>query len=168
MVMSSFLATNPSNSKHVAISKSRVRRDNQDMKTCLKWFEENNPFDVTADKLRSLSTGVIANQSDGVNCDVPEDVDLDIQRKLDNKSFTEVKFSRSDQVRTLAYLTKKTVSGQQDNKKGKISLFHRLLIIAVRSAKVESYFHHKLTTIQTALLEDDCMSNPNKCITQIR
>ena len=171
MAMSSFLGTNSSDSEHVEVGKSRVLRDNRDMQTCLKWFDDNNPFNVTADKLRSLSTGVVANQCDGVNCDIAEDVGLDIQRKMDNKSFTEVKFSRSEQVRTLAYLTEKAANGKKENKKETNSLFHRLLILAERSAKVESYFCHELTTIPTALFKDDFMRKPNKpelakCITK--
>jgi len=90
---------------------------------------------------------------------------------MDNKSFTEIKFSKSEHVRTLAYLTEKKVSGQHENKKETSSLFHRLLILAERSANVESYFRHELTTIPTALFKDDFMRKPNKpelakCITK--
>ena len=72
---------------------------------------------------------------------------------MDNKSFTDVKLSRTDQVRALAYLTEKTDNGMQENKKETSSLFRIFFILAGRSANVESYFSHELNTIPTALFK---------------
>jgi hypothetical protein len=150
MAMSSLLGLNADDGEHVEVGGTRVRRDYRDMQVMLNWLKDNDPFDVSNNKLRSLFTGVTAGESDCVNCDTADEIGLVIHEKMDNKVFYDVKLTKVDQVRTLNYLNDKTVSkkalvtGEANN------LFHRLLILAEHSQDVASYFSHEMTTVPTA------------------
>jgi hypothetical protein len=161
MSMSSLLKLKSDSVEHVEVGINRSRRDSSDMTKMLDWLDKNNPFDVSLPKLRSLSTGITVNECDGINCDDADTAGVDIQMSIDNLAFTEVKFSKCNQVRTLAVLSEKNVSGKQDTPKDTNSFFHRLLILAERS-DIASYFSCELTTVPTALFKDSFMRKPKK------
>ena len=90
--------------QHIELSSSRCKRDFEDLPTVKKWFDQHEPFNVNERRLRSLSSGLTATDSDNVNCHLTEEVGSRIQHELDNLSVTEAKIKGKDQVRTLDHL----------------------------------------------------------------
>jgi hypothetical protein len=64
LAMYSLTSLHQTNQEHVDMGVSRVRRDVVDMKKFEDWLDVNDPFDVRDGRLRSLSTGVTATDSD--------------------------------------------------------------------------------------------------------
>ena len=71
--------------QHIDLSTSRVNRDDNDYKEVLSWFSEHDPFNQDQ-SLKSLSTGLVANESNKINCDTAELVGYNIQQSLDNNT----------------------------------------------------------------------------------
>ena len=46
--------------QHQDITKSRVKRDNEDLQKIVEFLEQSSPFDKDINNLRSISTGVSA------------------------------------------------------------------------------------------------------------
>ena len=78
--------------QHVEMRVSRIKRDFEDIDKMITWLQNRNPFDDTDPSLRSLSSGQASNEKDGINCDIAEDVGIIMQKKMDNKSYTEISF----------------------------------------------------------------------------
>ena len=161
--MSDFTELEFSNSdEHVEMGISRIRRDYEDIKKMLDWLQNHNPFDDTDPSLRSLSSGHDSTGKDGINCDTVEDVGIMMQRKMDNKFYTDMSFKRADKIRTLENLRKGTKIGCATIHIDPMILFSRLLIQVERSNDIQSLFAYELTPIPTALFRDDMMRKGNK------
>ena len=63
-----------SSEQHVELGESRIRRDNVGLEKIKSWFDHDNPFNINAPKLRSLSSGLTASDGDQINCDDAEQV----------------------------------------------------------------------------------------------
>jgi len=68
--------------KHSELEKSRISRDCKDLSAVIRWFTSNNPFDCSDTRLLCLSSGVVADDMDGVNCDTAESVGEKILLKM--------------------------------------------------------------------------------------
>ena len=86
--------------QHIDLNTSRVYRDDNDYKEVLSWFNEHDPFKQDQ-SLKSLFTGLVANQSDKINCDTAELVGYNIQQSRDNNTMNTAKIKRRGKVRTL-------------------------------------------------------------------
>ena len=93
-----------SSEQHVELGETRIKRDIADMKKIDLWFESHDPFDTSVPTLRSLSSGLCAQDSDKINCDDAEQVGEVIQNKMDNVPFVNASVSRDDHARTLDQL----------------------------------------------------------------
>ena len=91
--------------QHAELGSSRCQRDNEDMTKVFDWFDQHEPFDENVHGLRSLSTGVTAD--DTINCDSAEEIGFRMQEKLNNINVAEAKIKRSEQVKPLAFLYNK-------------------------------------------------------------
>lgn len=100
--------------QHPELGKSRANRDNADLLKLLDFFRCHNPFAGEV-RLRCLTSGVAAAESDSINCDDAERVGADIVRQMNGASFKNVCLKRKDQVRTLAQVT--TVSNTGSKKR---------------------------------------------------
>ena len=148
--------------QHIELSSSRCKRDFEDLSTVQKWFDQHEPFNVNERRLRSLSSGLTATDSDNVNCHLTEEVGSRIQHKLDNLSVTEAKIKQKDQVRTLHHLYPGV---SVDKRKFNINpsiLFTRLMAIVQREESICPFFEYELTTIPTALFKDNIMRRTDK------
>ena len=67
-------AKHKTSEQHVELGESRSNRDYSDLNTVKAWFDQHEPFDQNETRLRSLSSGLTASQSDGVNCHETEKV----------------------------------------------------------------------------------------------
>lgn len=152
---------NITSEQHVELGKSRCERDDKDCERILHWFDDHDPFDSEINILRSLSTGL--NADDSTNCDRVDEIGQDIQRKMDNCSFTDATVKRKDQVRTLHDLQQ----GIQVNKKiiqiDPTILFMRCTAIAQREQEdITPFFAHEMTAVPTALFKDNFMRKAAK------
>ena len=85
--------------QHEELGVTRISCDYSDLQKILKCFEDMDPFDMSMTTLRSLSTGLTANQS--VNCDNADEIGEKIHEKLSNINFTKCSIKYSEQVVTL-------------------------------------------------------------------
>ena len=138
--MSSFTCLHSLNQQHQDIGHSRATRDCKDMQTVLDWLEANNPLATDDNRLRSLSSGLVATDENNITCDNADEVGETIQKKWNEVDFTDVVCKKSDQVRPLALLQKLCTSGKKPILIDANSLFHRLVILVERSEDIPSYF----------------------------
>jgi len=150
--------------QHPELGKSRARRDNVDLVKMLDFFRCHNPFDSSDSRLRCLTSGITAVESDGINCDKAEEVGANIVRWMDGMPFSAVSLRRKDQVWTLAQVT--SVCNANSNKRiGTVDptvLFNCLLVIMQRSANMQKYFGYELSPQPTSLFKDNYMQKTEK------
>ena len=70
--------------QHIELSTSRCKRDFEDLVTVQEWFGQHEPFNFNEGRLRSLSSGLTATDSDNVNCHLTEEVGSRIQHQLEH------------------------------------------------------------------------------------
>ena len=148
--------------QHVELGISRSKHDFEDLNRIQEWFNQHEPFDLSENRLRSLSSGLTATDSDGVNCDKTEEVGSKIQRQLDNVCVIDASIKRREQVRSLDHLYPGV---KIDKKKVTINptlLFSRLIAIVQREEDMVPFFDYELTTIPTALFKDNAMRKTEK------
>ena len=93
-------AKHKTSEQHVELGESRSNRDYSDLNTVKAWFDQHEPFDQNETRLRSLSSGLKASQSDGVNCHETEKVGEYDQQKLDDVNVAEASIKRNDQIKS--------------------------------------------------------------------
>lgn len=150
---------------HVEQGKARVKRDNADLCKMLDFIEIHDPFSTVDCRLRSLTSGIVAADSDNIDCDDAEAVGCRIMRKIDGAKFTDVSFKRSEQVKTLALVTNVvTVSKKKHFNIDPTVLFNRLLVIMQRNPEnnLEQYFAYELAAKPTSLFRDSFMRKTDK------
>jgi len=90
------METDMQENDHVDMSKSCVRFDILDGLKLVAWLKTFDPFGQSDSYLRSLSSGVTAQDNDGINCDSVEHVGASIYQQLDGVSFTETAFRKNN------------------------------------------------------------------------
>ena len=70
---------NKASEQYIELVSSRCSRDFQDLVMIQEWFDQHEPFDTSEGRLRSLSSGLTATDSDGINTDKTEEVGMKIQ-----------------------------------------------------------------------------------------
>jgi len=149
--------------QHPELGKSRTKRDIDDISKILEFLELHNPFSISDSRLRSLTSGIAAADSDNINCDNAEEIGSVIMLKMDGIPFSNIKLKRSDHVKTLAHVATTATAGVQ--KKLNIDptmLFNRLLVIMQRSSDLEKYFAYELSSLPTSIFKDNCMRKTDK------
>lgn len=144
--------------------KSRRKRDQNDFTKLYQWFEASDPFRVTDGRLHSLSTGKAASDSDGVNCDIAEDVGSQIMTKLDGMSFGEIVLRKVDRCKTLAHVSTRKCKILKRIQIDGNALFSRLIVVMQRCANMESYFKYELTAEPTSLFKDTALRKADKSV----
>src|SRR2546425_7156748 len=91
----------------------------------------------------ALSSGVTAEEGDGINCEMVEEIGAGIQAKMDNKGFPDIVMKRSDQVKTLMRLQKGLRIDGKEVFMDNMQLFNRLIVLVERTSKVEKYFRYE-------------------------
>ena len=83
---------------------SRIKRDNDDLEKIKLWIENHNPFYDNEPLLRSIATGLLGTEEDGITCDEAEKIGQAIQDQLDGISITEATIKKKDFMKTLEFL----------------------------------------------------------------
>jgi len=76
--------------KHSELEKSQISRDCTDLSAMIWWFTSNNPFECSDTSLLCLSYGVVASDTDTLNCDTAESVGEQILLKMDNIGYADI------------------------------------------------------------------------------
>jgi hypothetical protein len=151
--------------QHVECGKARRRRDGDDLKKMLAFFQDRNPFKYIDGRLRSLSSGIVASESDEIDCDNAEDAGKLVMSSMDNIPYDSVKIKKASQVKTLADVTTKVFGCKKKYPLDSLALFNRLLAIAQRNADMDAYFKFELTAYPTALFTDSAsLRKTNKAV----
>jgi len=140
---------------HIEYSDGRMIRDHEDLTKIVHWFQTRNPFDTDNSSLRSIATGVVARDNDGVNCHIADSVGSAIMKEMDNQGFSTVVLKKAKQVKTLQSVGKAVKVHDQETVVDSSVLFNRLLIAVEREDNMEPYFSYELTPTPTALFKDD-------------
>ena len=74
------------------------------MNNIQQWFDQHEPFDLTEERLQSLSSGLIAADDDCINFDKVDEIRAKIQEQLDNLSIPAAPIRRKDQNQALNHL----------------------------------------------------------------
>ncbi|GBN84229.1 hypothetical protein AVEN_72095-1 [Araneus ventricosus] len=88
-----------SSDQHLKISDSRVRRDNDDFRKMMEWFEHYNPYPENSN-LISISTGVVGDSR--INCHMAKEEGILGIKRIEGSNFYTVKFGTNDRVQPLA------------------------------------------------------------------
>jgi len=123
-----------SSEQHTDLGLSRKRRDNHDLSKIITWFDSHDPFDLSETALKSLSSGLVAN--DDINCDDADLVGEKIQKNLDNVTFEEAKIRKKDRIKTLEVLQPGVTVGAKTVNIDPLILFTRLTAIIQRDGSV--------------------------------
>ena len=70
---------------HVELGNSRLSRDYKDFEKMLQFFTTNNPFNTSDCRLRSISSGLVAHDTDNISCDNAEEVGSRIMQSMDHR-----------------------------------------------------------------------------------
>ena len=90
--------------QHVDLGTSRSNRDFYDLNSIQQWFDQHEPFDLTEERLRSLSSGLRAADDDHINCDKVEEIGAKIQEKLDGLRIPDASIKRNNHIQSLNHL----------------------------------------------------------------
>ena len=67
-----------------------MSHDFTDLNQMLVYFAQNLPFDMSESHLCSISSGLVASDTDAITCDTADDVGSKIMVNMDNHAFTDV------------------------------------------------------------------------------
>jgi len=143
--------------QHIELSRSRCKRDFQDLLKIQKCFDQHEPFDLKGVKLRSLSSGLTTALGDGINPEKAEEVGLRIQRQVDSLNVTEASIKRNNHIKPLVDLKPGVYVDQQKLNINPTILFSRLIAIVQRKESTIPYFEYELTAFLTSLFKDNFM-----------
>ncbi|XP_069138839.1 uncharacterized protein [Argopecten irradians] len=136
---------------HRDLSKTRIGRDMSDIQKLLEVFVERKPFSKQTDKLESLSTGLVGNES--VNAADAKRVGDQILHCMVGHSVAEYKFSQKNQVKTLASaIHVKTASGERIEMEPQ-RLYQRLLITGMNDVSLPELFKYELCSFPPSLFD---------------
>lgn len=102
-------AVQSSSEQHVDLSSTRIQRDSADIMHLSSWLQKFNPFDTKDSRLRSLSSGLAAQDGDGINCDKANSIGRVIQENLNNVIVAKARIPRSKQTKSLQFLTQEII-----------------------------------------------------------
>ena len=155
-----------SSEQHVEMGKSRKHRDFNDLLIFYEWLSTHSPFDLTDDKLRSISSGItVSKENTVINCDCAEDIGAVNQKSLDGSPSNGAKLKSKSRIQCIDDLYNNVAI--KDGKYIKLkpeALFIRLTLIAQRESDLEKFFDYELTTSPMSLFKDGMMRKPNKAV----
>ena len=134
--------------KHKDLTKARLQQDGKDMQKIFDLLEERKPFSNDNTDLHSISSGVVADPS--VNVDSAEMAGSSILESMVGKSVLKHKFSRKEQVVTLASSLYVSVDGEKIDPK---HLYQRLLVAGIGNTDPEGLFQYEICLYPSSLFD---------------
>ena len=132
--------------QHIDLGPSRLTQDHTNWKRFKDWLTARNPFTFEDSNLHLLSTRFISIAGeDEINCDNSRRIGANIQAGMDGKSFTEVRFKRTDQAKPLDWYQNIVTIDEVKVYINSTALFTRLAPVAKREENKESHFYYEMT-----------------------
>jgi len=128
---------NDTSYQHIDLGATRRNHDFRDLNSIQQWFDQHEPFDLTEERLQPLSSGLVAADSDCINCDKVEEVEARIQKQLVNLN-TSIK--RKDQIKSLNHLYPAIQIDMQKMHFDPSVLFNRLSAILQIEEDIKPFF----------------------------
>ena len=135
---------------HKDTTTAKLKRDAKDLQSILDYLTERKPFSKNTNKLRSLSSGIIAEGS--VNVDSAETSGVAILTSMEGLSVSKHKFSKKKQVTTLAASLYVSVDGERIEIDPH-QLYQRLLVAGIGSIEPQTLFQYELCSYPTSLFD---------------
>jgi len=148
--------------QHKEMGATTAKRDVTDLSKIQAWFDEKDPFSIADGRLCCLSTGLTAEEGDGINCDVAEEVGDCIQKGMDGVVFVDVGLKKSNCVKTLQLLNKGVTIDSKTMFLHNTHLFSRLVVLVERTTDMAPYFCYEMTPLPAALFKHSQMRKLNK------
>ena len=148
--------------QHKEMGATTAKRDVTDLSKIQAWFDEKDPFSIADGRLCCLSTGLTAEEGDGINCDEAEEVGDCIQKGMDGVVFVDVGLKKSNCVKTLQLLNKGVTIDGKTMFLHNTHLFSRLVVLVERTTDMAPYFCYEMTPLPAALFKHSQMRKLNK------
>ena len=126
--------------QHVDLRESDQKRDHAHTATFLTWLDRHHPFQRASPLLASLASGVVA--SAAVNCD--DALSVGEASMKEGKRFSEIHLQRTNNVRSLASVTKAVEVRGEDVCINPNQLFHRIVCIVRSEEELAEYLTYEL------------------------
>lgn len=139
---------------HKDLTQTRLHRDGKDLQTIIDYFTERKPFSKNSKKLRSLSSGVIAD--DSVNADSAKTVGACILASMEGRSVLEYKFSKKEQVTKLSSSVYVSTRGKKIEIEPK-QLYQRLLVAGIGNIELKTLFQYELCSYPSSLFNSQLL-----------
>ena len=149
-------------SRHKETMPGRIKQDIDDFNKILGYFQNNNPFEIE-NQLMSLSSG-LTDDNNEVNCDRTEIVGEAIQKRMDGKTYSEVKARKKDRITNLQSLHSTIKIHNEKVDINPVALFCRLITVVEREpeSKISSFFEHELAPYPLSMFKDGLMRPATK------
>jgi len=123
-----------------------------DINTLLQVLVERGPFNKASEKLVSLSTGLVAEES--VNADDAKRVGQNILTSMVGHTVASYKFSQKNQVKTLASATHVKTNGGERIEMDPQRLYQRLVVTGICDIAMDDLFRYELCSFPTSLFDN--------------
>lgn len=137
---------------HRDLQQSRINRDMSDIQKLLEVFIERDPFSSASNKLVSLSTGLVGDQS--VNADDAQAVGKRVISSMSGCCVADYKFAQKDQVKTLASATYAKTSSGERIEINPSHLYQRLLLMGVGEIPLRELLQYELCSLPSSLFDN--------------
>ena len=146
--------------QHRDLRSSTQLSDKKDYDIFVDWLQSHPPFaGYQPDRLVSISTGVIADQS--VNCDDAVQLGAAAASKLTGKPFSEISLHRNDKVKTIVHKSNVTVKGQKTSMNSSL-LFNRITCVLKDKSEMEGFLCYELASPPPSIFSDGVMRKNTK------
>ncbi|KAK3931373.1 Glycerophosphodiester phosphodiesterase [Frankliniella fusca] len=146
--------------QHADLRDSTISRDAEHLDIFTNWLESHSPFDQPSDKLVSLSSGLIANNS--INCDRAYEIGCEAMEKHVGKPFSEVTFHRKDKALPISAMGRSVVIRDTAVQVNPTQLFHRIIVALKDPSALEGHFAYELAPFPTSLFDENGMRKTAK------
>ena len=152
-----------SSEQHKDLRSSRVKKDNEDIDTFIKWLEVHPPFSPRkTNEIISLASGVIADNS--VNCDEAIRIGYEAMQKMvsSSENFASISLHRKNKVKSQAAMKNKIKIRGEDVVVNPTSFFNRITCILGTSSEMGTFLQYELSPHPPSLFLDGQMRKTSK------
>lgn len=151
-----------SSEQHVEMRDSRRKADTRDAETFLSWLEQHSPWDTSSSCLRSLSSGVVGDET--VNCYKAAALGEVAIKETIGRTFGEVKLSRKYKALTLQSMSGTVKVRDQEVPVNTTQLLWRILCVIQGPEELETYLSYELAPRPPALFDEGGMRRTAKSV----
>lgn len=139
--------------QHVELRDSRIKKDEEDLQTFIKWLHHHSPF-IRTEGLLSLSTGMVAPEH--INCYKAKDIGKQVMKEsLRNKeTFGELKLQRNKRIKPISATIASVKVADDTIHVDSTQLFQRIVCTVKIDQELEDCFTYELATVPLSIFDD--------------